>query len=366
MKKCDILYICGGLDYGDSVSGNYILYYLLSKLEKQYNIKYIGLWDYQQKQKYDPQNFTHFESSLVNKTNEELDSIIPDHKILFLAGDDLTNKQLEYLHEKFNNRTIICMMTNWAYGCGKNNCPSWQAPHPEIEGDLLGSVPESRLETYNKINCGFVNVSSYSLKVQQKSLFSKLDSFLIPLPFQQIYIANKEKHENKHEKIILWGSAHPTTRRKGLPEFQEALRILNDKHPTLKNIEIHTAGPNPHLNCPYRVIDKGPLNAHQMSLAYQQADVFALTTLADAGPMMATEAVKNNTPLVAFNTNVAMDITSNGINGYTVNNTEEFADKLYAILFEADFEINHDFVKKFNSEESVLSKYKDLFNLILK
>tara|TARA_R110002020_G_scaffold269623_5_gene484931 strand:+ start:140 stop:1240 length:1101 start_codon:yes stop_codon:yes gene_type:complete len=366
MKKCDILYISGGLDYGDAVSGNYILYYLFSKLENKYDIKYIGLWDHQQKQKYDSQKFVHFETSLTSKTNEELDSIIPEHKILFLAGDDLTNKQLEYLHEKFNNRTIMCMMTNWAYGCGKNNCPSWQAPHPEIEGELFGSVPESRLETYKKINCGIVNVSSYSLKVQKKSLFSNLDSFLIPLPFHQIYIADKEKHENKCEKIILWGSAHPTTRRKGLPEFQEALRILKEKHPTLNNIEIHTAGPNPYLNSPYKVINKGPLSAHQMSLAYQEADVFALTTLADAGPMMATESVKNNTPLVAFNTNVAMDITSNGINGYTVNSNEEFADKLYAILFEADFEINHDFVKKFNGEESVLSKYKTLFDSILK
>ena len=43
----------------------------------------------------------------------------------------------------------------------------------------------------------------------------------------------------------------------------------------------------------------------------------------------------------------------------------EFADKLYKILFHSDFEINHDFIKKFNSEKVVLNKYKNLFNKIL-
>jgi hypothetical protein len=31
--KCDILYLCGQLDYGDSVSGNYIFYKLLKQLD---------------------------------------------------------------------------------------------------------------------------------------------------------------------------------------------------------------------------------------------------------------------------------------------------------------------------------------------
>ena len=61
-----------------------------------------------------------------------------------------------------------------------------------------------------------------------------------------------------------------------------------------------------------------------------------------------------------------MDITANGINGYTVDNNEDFADKLYKILFESDFQIDHDFIKKFNSEEVVLSKYNELFDTFLK
>ena len=357
MKKCDILYISGALDYGDSVSGNYILYYLLSKLENEYDIKYIGLWNHQQKQKYSPENFIYFDDRLKQRTNAELDAIIPEHKILFLSGDDLTNSQLEYLHKKFNNKVVVCAMTSWVFGCTSS--------YPELDNDLKGDITQKRYETYKKINAHIAHVSSYSQKVQNKSLFHSLSSSILPLPFDQIESSNQSNNRVSTNKIILWGTTQPQTRRKGLQEFSQILNIFKEKYPNADSLEIHTVGPLPHLNSSFNVVNKGTLDRKRMADAYREADVFALTTLADSGPMMAAESIKNNTPLVSFNTNVSMDITSNGINGYTVDSNEDFADKLYKILFQSDFEINHDFIKKFNSEEVVLNKYKNLFNGIL-
>ena len=49
--------------------------------------------------------------------------------------------------------------------------------------------------------------------------------------------------------------------------------------------------------------------------------------------MMATECLKNGTPLVSFNTNISVDFIDNGKNGYIVDGTEEYAKKLYDILY---------------------------------
>ena len=103
-----------------------------------------------------------------------------------------------------------------------------------------------------------------------------------------------------------------------------------------------------------------------MALIFANANVFALTTLADAGPMMAVECIKNETPLVSFATNISTDIIKDGKNGYIVDGTEEYADKLYDILYNKNFHIDLDYVRAFNSEEIVMGKYNEFFKNILK
>ena len=104
----------------------------------------------------------------------------------------------------------------------------------------------------------------------------------------------------------------------------------------------------------------------ELSKVYKNANVFALTTLADAGPMMATECIKNNTPLVSFPTNIASDLVLDGKNGYIVDGTEQYAEKLYDILYNKNYHMDMDYVKKFNSEETVVAKYNEFFKKLLK
>ena len=107
-------------------------------------------------------------------------------------------------------------------------------------------------------------------------------------------------------------------------------------------------------------------NRKELSKVYKNVDVFALTTLADAGPMMATECIKNNTPLVSFPTNIAADLVNDGKNGYIVDGTEEYASKLYDILYNKNYHMDLEYVKQFNSEESVIAKYNEFFKKLLK
>ena len=90
-----------------------------------------------------------------------------------------------------------------------------------------------------------------------------------------------------------------------------------------------------------------------------------MTSLADAGPMMATECLKNETPLVSFNTNISMDLVKDGKNGYVVDGTEEFAKKLYDILYNKNYHIDLEYIKTFNSEESVVFRYEKMFDELM-
>jgi len=354
MNSCDILYICGVPFYNQSISGNGIILNILNSLGETFNVKKIALnWNANQ---FD--DFIFSTDSLSDKSNDWLKNHIPSHKILFLAGDDLTNDQLIFINKHFKSQTVVYVMTNWLFGDGD--------AYPELNKSFSGEVSLKRLNAYKEISCHILNASSYCEKIQGMSLFKDVDSSLIPLPFNQIHVCQPIKEKNTKDKIILWGSAHPTTRRKGLFEFEDILKILKQKYPKTDEIKIHTAGPDPKLNCPFEVINKGLLDQNSMSLAYQHANVFALTTLADGGPMMAAESIKNKTPIVSFQTNISTDLTLNGVNGYTVQTKEDFADKLYKILFELDFKIDHSFVNKFNGEEVVLDKYNKLFNTFLK
>jgi DNA-directed RNA polymerase subunit K/omega len=55
-----------------------------------------------------------------------------------------------------------------------------------------------------------------------------------------------------------------------------------------------------------------------------------------------------------------------GKNGYIVDGTEEYADKLYDILYNKNFHMDLDYVRKFNSEEIVMKQYNNFFKKILK
>lgn len=57
-------------------------------------------------------------------------------------------------------------------------------------------------------------------------------------------------------------------------------------------------------------------------------------SLEDSGPMMINQSVMCGTPMVTFNTGVAMDIVQNGKTGFRAElfNTEELAEAIYKML----------------------------------
>jgi glycosyltransferase involved in cell wall biosynthesis len=336
----DVLYLSGGFNYGGSVSGNYILYKILQNCN--INFKVCGLNGL-------PSNGLDFTpSDFVVKDLSNL----PDHKLLLSSGDDLPPEVLKKICLKHNSKYAVSAMTHWMYANTKHNS------YPELNGDFVGDVIDRRLSFYDKIETYIITHSTFSTSVHLGSSLKHLPYIQIPLPFEEIDVVEDFLEFKSNKKTILWGTTQPQTQRKGLYYFQD---ILNHLYEIVDN----SLG-NSRLDTKFNVHNFGILKDRlELSKIYQASDVFALTTLADAGPMMATECVKNNTPLVAFDRSIALDlIGEQGKNGYIANECKEYSQKLYDILYNNNFHMDLDYVTNFNSEKVVYKKFEQFIKTI--
>jgi hypothetical protein len=353
LKKYNVLFVSGEFDYGKSVSGCYILYQILKKV-KNINLKVLPLF----KNTIHPIDIDDFLPYLPNHRNvssEDIINMLPKHDIMFISGQDLTNQQIFDICKHFNSKFVNITMSSWLFGTTSH--------YPELDNDFEGPYVDNRLILYNNINAHIVAGSTYSLQVMKASKFKHLPHTLIPFPFEEIEMFHGYVDKRTDKKTILWGTQQPNNPRKGKIYFENILEWLYKMVKTPSDILIRYIGPTIPLNTKFEVEYLGHIsNRIELSKIYKSNDVFALTTLADSGPMMATECLKNETPLVSFNTNISMDLVKDGKNGYIVDGTEEFAKKLYDILYNKNYHMDLEYVKAFNSEESVVFRYEKMFD----
>jgi glycosyltransferase involved in cell wall biosynthesis len=341
------------MDYGDSVSGSYILYKILKKLNL--SMKILPMFA-TTNQKIDLDEFLPF----IPPTFENIElllSTIPKHKIMVVSGDDLPDVLIKHICQTFNSKYVNTTMTHWMYGNG--------TAYPELDNTFVGDIIQTRANVYNSIDSHIIVGSTHSLNVHNASLLKNISNVLIPFPFDEIDVDDSPKIMT-NRKTILWGTTQPEQPRKGKDYFENILDWLYNMCDNPNDILIKAIGPKSEIDTKFDIEYLGRIpNRMELSKVYKNVNVFALTTLADAGPMMATECIKNNTPLVSFPTNIAADFVKEGKNGYIVENTEEYAKKLYEILYNNNFHMDLDYVKKFNSDEVVMQKYNEFFKKLL-
>ena len=110
-------------------------------------------------------------------------------------------------------------------------------------------------------------------------------------------------------------------------------------------------------------------NSEKMSDAKQKAREIIQTTVEDAGPMMVTECLMNNTRVVSFDNCVSPDVIEEGKTGFVVPtfDTEALSDALIKAYDTKDFLV--DCTKKcleFNSKESFKQKWFDFLSEVIK
>ena len=82
-NSCDILYVCGTLEYGSSVSGNYILYKCLKNI-KDVSLKVLPIYSWKSSHEVEG-DFLPYINDFDKISSEELISKLPKHKILFFS-----------------------------------------------------------------------------------------------------------------------------------------------------------------------------------------------------------------------------------------------------------------------------------------
>lgn len=352
--ECDILYICGTLEYGSSVSGNYILYKSLKKI-KGVTLKVFPIYEGTSDKEEADYFLPHVDYKSLSI--QELIQILPKHKVLFISGNDFSNAAIHTICTHFGSKLVTITMSHWIFGNTSH--------YPELENDFDGPRVRERLALFESLDSYILTGSTNSYSILKQSLFKNIKSYVIPFPFDEV--DTYDGPITKNEKSILWGTQQPTNPRKGKIYFEEVLKKLYEICDNPNEITIYQIGPKVQLNTQFKVEQLGEIpNRLELSKIYKSSKVFALTTLADAGPMMALECIKNETPLVSFATNISTDLVDNGKNGYIAESIEEYAQYLYNILYKNEYHIDNDYVRQFNSENVVDENYQIFFDKLLK
>lgn len=353
-NECDVLYICGTLEYGSSVSGNYILYKSLKKV-KGMTLKVLPIYDWIS-DKEEPEYFLPHIQNYKSLSIRELIEKLPNHKVLFISGNDFSNVAIHAICTHFGSKLVTITMSHWIFGNTSH--------YPELENDFDGPAVRERLALFESIDSYILTGSTNSYLILKQSLFKNIKSYVIPFPFDEVDTYNGLVEKN--EKSILWGTQQPLNPRKGKDYFEKVLEKLYDICENPNEILIKQIGPKVQLKTKFNVEQLGEIpNRVELSKIYKSSKVFALTTLADAGPMMALECIKNETPLISFATNISTDLVDAGKNGYIAESIDEYANYLYDVIYNNKFHIDNEHVKNFNSEKSVDESYQLFFDKIL-
>lgn len=127
------------------------------------------------------------------------------------------------------------------------------------------------------------------------------------------------------------------SKRKGLKELIESLKILKEKIDDPSQIHLAIAGNNLtgfEALLPFSYTKLGYLDHNNLPKAFQAADVFVSPSIEDSGPMMVNQSIMCGTPVVSFEIGVALDLVHNNETGYKakLKNTEDFAAGIESIL----------------------------------
>jgi hypothetical protein len=357
-------------------SGGYIVYNALKKskfsslmavtIERRVNDDSTFLYPYGQ---HHPQEI---------KTPEEVAKGLPPHKVLVVYGEEFSPEQLKAIHLEHGCTIVMVMMTHdiLTGGCAYPRTPNYK------EGDIrklscdghkksCGSCPELALPEPNPKDKTFklfqrkkenlkdlpiilAGVSSYSLSVaKENSIFKDMRKELLPILHDVPYASDTRSNVRKQiqlpadKQIILWGTTQPENLRKGRALADEVFNYLWEmmSNEERQNTEILCAGPLPepgfHETQKFHVNYSGYLPSREhMALMYKAANVSLCTTVSDAGPMMVTESLTNECPVVGFDRSVILDLVTNGKNGHIVENldTRIMAEKTLEILRSPDRE----------------------------
>ncbi len=282
----------------------------------------------------------------------------PDIIILHWISNFINSKMIHELQELTKAKLFWIMMDNapisggchYPWDCNGfefdcSNCPAIltvtkkKLAQINLEHKITNLPPDLALITCSE--------NDYTRALRSSAFKTKrVYELLFPLDENKFKPGNKKEAKSfwgidPAVKVIFFGSISLSDLRKGGILFLEALHYLQNKIQEdgtgFGDVVLLIAGRKeeyviPELKIPVRKI--GYLSESDLIKAFQAADVFVSPSLEDSGPLMINQSVMCGTPVVSFETGVALDLVITGQTGYrsTLVNAEQLATGIKFIL----------------------------------
>lgn len=277
--------------------------------------------------------------------------------------------------------TAICHYTR---GCDRYksrccHCPL--LPGGGSDADLASKVWKRKRRVLANRLVHFVACSNWLAGEAKKSALLEGQSVTsIPNPIDTHVFCPKDKSaarrslqlpENK--RIVLFVSQKVTDKRKGMDYFVEAVRLLVEKHPEMKDdTGIAILGGHSEEVAEQLALPVYPLgyisDEHMIVNAYNAADIFVSPSLEDNLPNTIMEAMACGVPCVGFKVGGIPEMIDNGRNGYVaaMRDAADLAKGMRWTLCEADSKALSEAalhkVSQCYSQHSVALKYIEVYN----
>ena len=239
------------------------------------------------------------------------------------------------------------------------------------------------MKLYKNAPIIFVTCSNW---LKEKALSSALLAgqtvITIPNPINVALFQPHDKKEARSKcmlpvagKLILFGSVKVSDKRKGIDYLIESCKILNEKHPLLKEqLSVVVFGNQSEdllHNLPFRIFPLNFINNdHDLVNLYNAVDLNVTPSLEENLPNTIMEAMACGVPCVGFNVGGIPEMIDHLHNGYVAQykSSEDFANGIHWLLTNPDYKqiselACHKAVANY-SEGNVAKKYIEIYNKI--
>lgn len=251
------------------------------------------------------------------------------------------------------------------------------------KNDLSRRVFREKQELYRLAPITFITCSRWlKQQAQQSALLTGHTIIDIPNPLNVNLFKPRNKQEARikrglptDKRLILFGSAKVTDKRKGIDYFVESCKILAGKYPELKK----TLGVVVYGQYSKQLTPQLPFAVYPLSYIhdekelvdiYNAVDLFVTPSLEENLPTTIMEAMACGVPCVGFQTGGIPEMIDHLHNGYVAEykSAEDFANGIHWTLSEGEYEsLSEEACRKAVScyaENVIAKRYIEVYNKI--
>ena len=249
--------------------------------------------------------------------------------------------------------------------------------------DISYQVFKTKQELYKLAPITFITCSQWlKERASQSALLTNHSVINIPNPINTGLFKPRNKQEARErralptdKKLILFGSAKITDKRKGIDYFIESCKILAEKYPeVVKEWGVVVYGKESEQLKPLVPFEVYPLNyissEKELVDVYNAVDLFVTPSLEENLPNTIMEAMACGIPCVGFNVGGIPEMIDHLHNGYVADykSAEDFANGIHWALSEGEYpSLSETACRKVvtsYSESAIAKKYIEVYNKI--